>query len=614
MNSLQDNHYKEKKPAETVQFLKKRLDELGLEVEEKWLDESHIGTYSLRVNFKGTTIGTNGKGCTKEYALASAYAELFERFQNSILSNTMTSLQKSEKYSFRFEPNEKVLSALDIMRQDTPFSRYYCKQHNIEHLTTEEQAEQFRTINKLEYIQLHEEDSYTCIPFYDVKSQKVVYIPMSSIRKLYGSNGMAAGNTPEEALVQAFSEIMERVVQKRVLKEKISLPDIPESVVKCYPYVYDMYQKAKELDGYRVYLKDCSLGGKYPVAALIIINEDTGEFGLKMGSHPDFGIAMERTFTEATQGNDIIEYTNRSILDFFNAQTDNPDNIMNSFKTGHAQYPHEIFGEVPSFQYTPVKNIEGLTQREILQRWVGDILNDGYDILIRDVSTLGFPSYHVIIPGLSELRTDTDKEIRAENTRVVASGLISNISKINRENCKYVIGSLAYYSDRLMENTITSFIPDSENLSIPFGSQHNGSIYLSAMCYAFMGEFNKSYIQLRKLATYLVSSEENFEETKRALIAMHYMACRSIGYSHEESLTYLRKFFSSSLCDHIDDIFKDSDLILVKQYPEISKIVNSDDALRSYRLINKLVDILKESRVVNPIRQDNLKEIFEERG
>lgn len=51
MNSLQDNHYKEKKPAETVQFLKKRLDELGLEVEEKWLDESHIGTYSLRVNF-----------------------------------------------------------------------------------------------------------------------------------------------------------------------------------------------------------------------------------------------------------------------------------------------------------------------------------------------------------------------------------------------------------------------------------------------------------------------------------------------------------------------------------------------------------------------------------
>lgn len=284
MNSLQDNHYKEKKPAETVQFLKKRLDELGLEVEEKWLDESHIGTYSLRVNFKGTTIGTNGKGCTKEYALASAYAELFERFQNSILSNTMTSLQKSEKYSFRFEPNEKVLSALDIMRQDTPFSRYYCKQHNIEHLTTEEQAEQFRTINKLEYIQLHEEDSYTCIPFYDVKSQKVVYIPMSSIRKLYGNNGMAAGNTPEEALVQAFSEIMERVVQKRVLKEKISLPDIPESVVKCYPYVYDMYQKAKELDGYRVYLKDCSLGGKYPVAALIIINEDTGEFGLELSN------------------------------------------------------------------------------------------------------------------------------------------------------------------------------------------------------------------------------------------------------------------------------------------------------------------------------------------
>ncbi|SEP72534.1 ribosomal protein S12 methylthiotransferase accessory factor [Streptococcus equinus] len=613
MNKLHQNHYKEKKPDETVNFLKNQLKNLGLEVEEKWQDESYVGTFSLRVNFKGTTIGTNGKGCTREYALASAYAELFERFQNGILSNTMTSPQKSEDYSFRFEPNEKTLSSSEIMKQNTPFSKYYCKRHGLDNLTIEKQAEQFRKINKLEFIQFNEDDQYTCVPFYNVRESKVVYIPTTSIRKLYGSNGMSAGNTPEEALVQAFSEIMERVVQKRILNEKISLPDIPEEEIKKYPNIYKMYLKTKELKGYRSYLKDCSLGGKYPVAGLIMVDEDTGEYGIKLGCHPDYGIAMERAFTEATQGNDITDYTNRSVLDFFNNDVDNPDNVMNSFKTGHAQYPYEIFSDTPTFKYTPVKNIEKLNQSELLKSWVQEILDDGYDILVRDVSNLGFPSYHVIIPGLSELRDDSEKEIRAENTRALASFLISNISKVTKDNCKYIIGSLAYYSDRIMENSIASFIPDSNNLDIPFGLERNGSLYLSAMCYALMGEFDKSYLQLRKLTSCLSSVKSADAELRKAIITMHYMASRSIGNSHTLTINYLRKLFSDNLCDEINYIFENDDEILVKQYPEISKIIKSDEALKPFRVVNKLVEILRNSRIKNNINQQDLEKIFEGR-
>ena len=613
MNKLYQNHYKEKNPKDTVKFLKNQLKNLGLEVEEEWLEESYVGTFSLRVNFKGTTIGTNGKGCTRDYALASAYAELFERFQNGILSNTMTSPQKSEKYSFKFEPAEKLLSSFEIMNSNSPFSKYYCKQHNLDKLTTKEKAEQFRKLNRLEFIQYDEDDKYTCVPFYNVRENKVVYIPTTPIRKMYGSNGMSAGNTPEEALVRAISEIMERVVQKRILNEKISLPTIPENEIKKYPNIYEMYLKTKELKGYRSYLKDCSLGGKYPVAGLIMVNEDTGEYGIKLGCHPDFGIAMERAFTEATQGNDITDYTNRSVLDFFDTNVDNPDNVMNSFKTGHAQYPFEVFDDTPTFKYTPVKNIEKLSQSELLKVWVQDILNDGYDILVRDVSNLDFPSYHVIIPGLSELRDDSDKEIRAENTRAVASALISNISKINKDNCKYVIGILAYYSDRIMENSIASFIPDSNNLDIPFGLQRNGSIYLSAMCYAFIGDFNKSYLQLRKLISYLSFVKNNDDDLKKAIITMHYMASRSVGNSHDLTLVYLRKFFSDNLCNSIDYNFENNDEILVKQYPEISKIVKENDALKPFRVVNKLVDILRENRVKNKISQQDLEKIFEGR-
>ena len=164
-----------------------------------------------------------------------------------------------------------------------------------------------------------------------------------------------------------------------------------------------------------------------------------------------------------------------------------------------------------------------------------------------------------------------------------------------------------------MENSIASFIPDSNNLDIPFGLQRNGSIYLSAMCYAFIGDFNKSYLQLRKLISYLSFVKNNDDDLKKAIITMHYMASRSVGNSHDLTLVYLRKFFSDNLCNSIDYNFENNDEILVKQYPEISKIVKENDALKPFRVVNKLVDILRENRVKNKISQQDLEKIFEGR-
>lgn len=48
-----------------------------------------------------------------------------------------------------------------------------------------------------------------------------------------------------------------------------------------------MYSKLKENDRYEYILKDCSFGGKYPVAALIILEKNTGKYGIKLGCHPD---------------------------------------------------------------------------------------------------------------------------------------------------------------------------------------------------------------------------------------------------------------------------------------------------------------------------------------
>ena len=63
-------------------------------------------------------------------------------------------------------------------------------------------------------------------PFYSVQEDRVVWIWRNYAWE-QGSNGMCAGNTPAEALVQGLSEIFERYAIQEVLAGNIIPPDIP---------------------------------------------------------------------------------------------------------------------------------------------------------------------------------------------------------------------------------------------------------------------------------------------------------------------------------------------------------------------------------------------------
>lgn len=57
MSEIQLMHYKQKTPEETVQFLQDILKNMKVEVTETWQERSSIGTYALRLDFRGTKIG-----------------------------------------------------------------------------------------------------------------------------------------------------------------------------------------------------------------------------------------------------------------------------------------------------------------------------------------------------------------------------------------------------------------------------------------------------------------------------------------------------------------------------------------------------------------------------
>ena len=65
------------------------------------------------------------------------------------------------------------------------------------------------------------------IPFYHVHDDESVYLPERVLRDAVGTNGMCAGNTATEAIIQGLCEIFERYVLKKILVDDEEPPGIP---------------------------------------------------------------------------------------------------------------------------------------------------------------------------------------------------------------------------------------------------------------------------------------------------------------------------------------------------------------------------------------------------
>lgn len=603
---MKETHYKECLPEKTVELLKGKLKKMGIETEEILFNESKIGTKSLRVVFKGTNLGTNGKGINDEYCMASAYAELFERYQNDYI-NRYPDLRENNKFDFVKCPDEKMKSIEELLEQNDPFLNYYFKKRGLCGSDKQKKIDNFNSVNPPDETK-DNQNYYLSLPFYDVRKDAICYLPYRVYSSYYGSNGMAAGNSIAEALVQGLSEIVERIVQKKIMSDAPELPDVPDEYIKKYPYIYDIYVRARQIPGYNVYMKDCSFEGEYPVAGLMIIQKDTGKYGLKLGCHPDFGIAMERTLTEATQGTDIDRYTERSYIDFSNKTVYTKFNVMNSFATGLAQYPYQIIKRDYGKKFVGVEEGRGKSNKDFLRDWITKLLNQGYDVLIRDVSWLGFPSFHIIVPGLSEANELTDVDIKAYNTRSYIAKLLRKPAEITEEDCKYIVATMGYFKGNvLLDNTDQMFM--TINDMVPYGTGSISTRYLAAVCDVAC----KNYVAaLKKLEPTLKSkgllqlSDKEIAEFK--IEVMYLSAFAEIG-EHDKVMEYLKELVSYEMYQKIDWLYSEPELILKKRYPTIcDEIV--DKKCKVYDAIYDVMDKLKFEMSKSCLNQEDLKEYF----
>lgn len=394
--------YKDATPLKTIGAIRDILSGLGLFLFETGWRNSLAGYYSVNVKIAGTDLTTNGKGTSAEYALASAYGEMMERLQNFCTFRLSFDLSPEAltHQGFNYAPDEKRLSASELLTSGEEWTS--CQLARLG-----PKADCDRLLKLWQAVSYEEISAdFIALPYLNLHTGNISHIPLKMISKMYMSNGMCAGNTSEEALVQGISEVFERNVNKRVVREKIVPPTIPRSYTDRFPQIAAMLNAIEARGDCEVLVKDCSLGRGYPVVGVIYANKTDQSYFVKFGAHPRFEIAVERTLTELLQGQDIGRMM--GMREFSFREDKDPANLMGILVHGSGVYPSEFFGSQSSYEFRPWPDIAATDNKALFAYLLKLLADNGFQLFVRDVSFLGFPSFQVIVPGLSEIEEIDD--------------------------------------------------------------------------------------------------------------------------------------------------------------------------------------------------------------
>ncbi len=368
---------------ESISKMEKVLSDFGCRVsysEEKHPLE-HCYSVTLSSSEAPNHIYSNGKGVLSDASKASALGEYIERLQtNNFFSDFY--LPKRTHYpdevAFKFGGGyltEELLAFYDP--------------HN------ELRLEDWVDYNS-DYV-----DRVVSLPFVCLEDGKWVYFPINILNNLYVSNGLSSGNTPLEAQVQALSEIFERYVKIEIIRRGYALPKYPEGVLVMHKKVYEDVLALREL-GYIVEVLDASLGGKFPVTAISLINPKDSTLMVSFGSHPIESVSLERTMTELLQGRGLDNLNTFEQPTFDMSIVSDSFNIESHFIDSNGKIGFSFLSSKKSFEYASW-GYQGKTIEEEFEFLSNLAKLMGKKIYLREYSYLGFYSCQMIIPSLSEV-------------------------------------------------------------------------------------------------------------------------------------------------------------------------------------------------------------------
>ena len=426
----------------SISTMQAKLQALGFDVEERsWLNPVD-GIWSVHVRNRDCPIMfTNGKGATRLAALASALGEYFERLSTNYFWNHYYlgyHYAESEERAFVhypqeewFVPGEEGEWPPGLLNPELQV--FYNPRGSIDAHTL------------VDFNSGHMERGICAIPYVRQRDDAVTYFPVNIIGNLYVSNGMSAGNTAAEARTQALSEVFERHIKFRIISEGLCLPDVPPEVINRYPRIAAGIQGLRDA-GFGILVKDASLGGKFPVMNVTLLNpKDQGCFS-SFGAHPRFEIALERSLTELLQGRALDALGGFPEPGFDLEEIASSTNIEIHFVDSSGILHWNFLSNRPDFPFADW-NFSNTTADDYA--WsVATIHAMGHDIYVADFTHLGVYACRIIVPGMSEIYPVDELEWENNSVANPIREAICHLAELDREECSDLL-------DTLNENGLT---------------------------------------------------------------------------------------------------------------------------------------------------------------
>ena len=383
---------------ETIANMSGLLANLGIKIEIASWRNLIPNVWSLHIRDAHSPMCfTNGKGSTKESALASALGEYIERLSNNHFYAGAFWGDDIANAAFVHYPNERWFKPGPKDRLSTEILDEYClKIFNPDgdlrasHLIDTNSGNVGRGICSLPYVR--QSDGET------------IYFPSNLIENLYVSNGMSAGNTLAEAQVQCLSEIFERAVKREILEGEIALPDVPQEVLAKYPSILAGIQGLEE-QGFPVLVKDASLGGVYPVMCVTLMNPRTGGVFASFGAHPSLEVALERSLTELLQGRSLEGLNDLPPPTFASEAVTEPNNFVEHFIDSSGIVSWRFFSAKSDYEFVEwdfSSKGENANAEEAATLF-GILKAMGKEAYVAVYDQLGATACRILVPGYSEV-------------------------------------------------------------------------------------------------------------------------------------------------------------------------------------------------------------------
>ncbi|MCO5787017.1 OsmC domain/YcaO domain-containing protein [Pseudomonas sp. G11-1] len=398
---------------------------------------------------------TNGKGATKEAALASSLGEFIERLNCNFFYNDQFWGEDIANAAFVHYPNERWFKPGRKDALPAEILDEHC-------LAIYNPEGELRGSHLYDTNSGNTERGICSIPYVRQSDGEVVYFPSNLIENLFLSNGMSAGNTLAEAQVQCLSEIFERAVKREILEGELALPDVPQEVLAKYPAILAGIQGLEE-QGFPVLVKDASLGGQFPVMCVTLMNPRTGGVFASFGAHPCLEVALERSLTELLQGRSFEGLNDLPQPTFESQAVTEPNNYVEHFIDSSGVVSWRFFSAKADYDFVEWDfSSQGDNANAEEAATLFGILEDmGKEVYMAVFDDLGATACRILVPGYSEVYPVDDLIWDNTNKALLFREDILNLHRLDDDSLQALV-------ERLEESELDDYTDITTLIGIEF--------------------------------------------------------------------------------------------------------------------------------------------------